>query len=229
MFAAGALTPLWHSGSAEEKQRLVLHPTESKLELDAYNGKGYVNSWFAHDHHMVNSGALRGGVTVKGGLITTVDFEMNANELVVVDKEESEANRKTIKSNMEEYVLECAKYPLISFHSTSIEAVEMESDEEEAVGEGTHNLRVVGNLHLHGGVEEVVLDMAAQYQSSRAGGVDSVEEAEPGERIVMIGSVRLTPSRWGVVPFRAMLGQLTMKDEVDIYWKVVAVPEEGRA
>jgi polyisoprenoid-binding protein YceI len=51
----------------------------------------------------------------------------------------------------------------------------------------------------------------------------TLTQADPGH----LGSITLTPSRWGVRPFQALLGALKLEDRVDIIVEVQSPPNAG--
>ena len=76
----------------------------------------------------------------------TVAFSFNAADLKIADTEGSESEHKEIESTMKgPTVLNVAQFPMISFASKRVDAV------------NSQTLRVAGDLKLHGATREITL------------------------------------------------------------------------
>lgn len=97
-----------------------------------------------------------------------------------------ESARKQIITNARKDVLEVLAYPRASF-SGRFTTIEQD-------------VRVEGELELHGRRHPVSFTLTR----------------EPGDETRFSGELTLTPSRWGIAPYRALLGALKLQDKVDL-------------
>ena len=115
------------------------------------------------------SGVLRGGVVGVAGGVGMVD-----------DGEPSPRDRRDIERNVARDVLEADRYPVATFHSTRVEAVD-------------GGYRIAGRLDLHGVVREVT--MTAERRGERT--VARFTLNQPDFRIkpfrALMGALRVKP------------------------------------
>jgi polyisoprenoid-binding protein YceI len=102
---------------------------------------------------------------------STLFLEVEAASLAVVDND-SEDDRVVIEREMNGKVLESARYPRITFRSKSVEA--------RRTGEHLFELKVRGDLSVHGTSREVEVPARVEFQAGalRARGVFSLRQSD---------------------------------------------------
>ncbi len=129
-------------------------------------------------------------------------LSMKANSLSVLD-DISDKDRKEIEQNMNEQVLETAKYPEIVYEAADVSVKRLES----ALFTGTIN----GKLNFHG---------VTRNQSI------PVRIAVFDEMLRASGEFTLNQSDYGIKPFSIAGGVLKVKDELKFSFEMVARKQE---
>jgi polyisoprenoid-binding protein YceI len=125
---------------------------------------------------------------------STVEVEIEASALQVIDPKASSKDRTEIQATMQsDRVLGVKRYPKIVFKSVKIERVEGE------------RLRITGNLTLRSQTNLVTVEA-------------SLEEA--GARLRAAGTSQLKQTAFGIRPVSAGLGTVRVQDEVKISFEV---------
>jgi polyisoprenoid-binding protein YceI len=101
----------------------------------------------------------------------------------------SDGDRADIEKNIAEKVLQTDRHPEITFTSTAVEVV------------GEDAVTVTGDLSMAGRSRPVRIPL-------------SVQPADGDVRLT--GRVPLAQSEWGIRPFRAMMGSLKVRDQIDV-------------
>src|SRR6266508_4184881 len=110
-------------------------PSESSFWVFA--GKTGLFSAAAHDHEIgVKSFSGRVVVPAAGASGGSLEMEVDAPSLVVLDKKPSEEDKKKIFNSMHNEVLESAKYQKITFKSVSVSDVKQTGNDEANRGSG---------------------------------------------------------------------------------------------
>lgn len=144
---------------------------------------------FLADNHTIEVPIARGSFDAQR---RTFDLSIDAAKLHVLDPHLAAGKRATVQSNMlGPQVLDAAKYPTISFQSTSI------------AGEGKGLWSVTGNLRLHGQVHSATL----QVQSDGAGHFS--------------GSTTVRQTAYGITPIKIAGGAVSVKDDVRVEFDIV--------
>ncbi len=144
---------------------------------------------FAADNHEIEAPIVAGSFdeTKK-----TVDVTVNAAKMEVLDPKLPADRRASVQANMSgSGVLDTAKYPMIVFHSSSVEL--------EAKGHGN----VPGILTLHGQTHAIVVDL------TRVGAGH------------FTGSATVRQTAFGITPIRIMGGAVTVKDDVNVVFDII--------
>lgn len=187
------------SGSAatpsEPPYRIDLRKSQLFVQAEA----GGVLAAFAHDHKF-QAHSFGGTVSVPGKVLQSgmLDLSILAESLTLVDKV-SEDDRKEIEGSMREKVLETSKFPKISFRTVGV-TVESSTD-------SVSQLKVVGNLWLHGVGHKITFPVAVALK---------------GDALRATGSVKLRQTDYGMSPYTAAIGTIRVKDEVTISFDIVA-------
>src|SRR5262249_24227129 len=142
------------AATAQTKSRsYTIAPSESSFWVFA--GKTGVFSGLAHDHEIgVKSFGGRVTVTESGASGGSLEMEIDAKSLTVMDKKPSEEDKKKIFNSMHSEVLESAKHQKITFKSVSV------SDVKQA-GNDKYSFVVNGDLTLHGVTKRIAVPVTA--------------------------------------------------------------------
>lgn len=169
--------------------------TANSGKLYVYTFKEGVLSAVAHDL-LIDATNFTINVNIPtAGSHPTADAEIKADSLKVVcamkdGQRQPDTLKEKDKADIEEAtfkdVLHPAKYPVIHFRSTSI------SREKEG------SYRIKGDLTLHGVTRPV------EFNATTATGKD------------LRGKVTIPQKDFGIKPYKALLGTLKVKNEVDI-------------
>jgi polyisoprenoid-binding protein YceI len=156
-------------------------------------------SMFGHDPVI----AIRGfggdvrfvpGTLESGSLLMLVQ----ADSLAVVNKV-SEKDRREMERGMREDVLETARFPEIVYMSTSVSV--------NRTGEDRYQVRIVGNLSLHGITREHAIDAQLMVK---------------GSSLRARGEFSLRQTDYRIKPVSAVGGTLKMKDELRFSFDIAA-------
>jgi polyisoprenoid-binding protein YceI len=191
------LIPL--SAFAQGSASYSIDPQQSKMEIHV--GKEGAFKAFGHDH-LIEAKQVSGQAQFDPQNIdqSSVRLQVPTKSITVIDPGESEKDRKEVQATMEgEKVLDVAKFPEITFVSTSISAAKKTSDGWE--------LTLSGKLNLHG-VEKPVsfpLHLRANNNELRAEGEVSILQTD-----------------YGITPVKVGGGTVKVKDKLKITFNIVA-------
>jgi polyisoprenoid-binding protein YceI len=174
-------------------------PSESSFWV--FVGKAGLFSALAHDHEIgVKSFSGRVVVPAAGANGGSLEMEVDAPSLVVLDKKPSEEDKKKIFNSMHNEVLESAKYQKITFKSVSVSDVKQ-------TGNDAYSFVVNGDLTLRGVTNRIAVPVAATVtpQDLRATGKYTLKQTD-----------------YGIKPYSAAGGTIKVKDEVVINFNIVA-------
>jgi polyisoprenoid-binding protein YceI len=148
---------------------------------------------FAHNH-VISAPLAAGHLDAEK---RTIELKFHAQDMKVLDPDASASERSTIESTMKSAaVLDPARFPEITFVSTSVE-----SPAAEAAGTGTHYL-VRGNLTLHGVTRPV--DMSVTFSGAH-----------------YTGKVTLNQTDFRITPVKIAGGAVRVKDVIEIDFEIV--------
>jgi polyisoprenoid-binding protein YceI len=153
---------------------------------------------FAHNH--VISAPLASGHLDSEK--RTIELKFRAQDMKVLDPDASDSERSTIESTMKSsQVLDPARFPEITFASTSVKTPAAEASGSSATG-ATHYL-VQGNLTLHGVTRPV--DLSVSFSEGH-----------------YTGKVTLKQTDFGITPVKIAGGAVRVKDVIEIDFEIVA-------
>src|SRR5262249_47285817 len=174
-------------------------PSESDFWVFA--GKTGIFSALAHDHEI---GLKRFGGRVvipqAGAAGGTLEMEVDATSLEVLDKKPSEEDKKKIFDAMHNEVLESAKHQKITFKSVSVGDVKQ-------TGNDAYSFVVNGDLTLHGVTKRIAIPVAATITP---------------QQLRATGKYTLKQTDYGIKPYSAAGGTIKVKDEVVVNFNIVA-------
>lgn len=174
-------------------------PSESSFWV--FVGKSGLFSALAHDHEIgVKSFSGRVVVPAAGASGGSLEMEVDAPSLVVLDKKPSEEDKKKIFNSMHNEVLESAKYQKITFKSVSVSDVKQ-------TGNDAYSFVVNGDLTLRGVTKRIAVPVAATVtpQELRANGKYTLKQTD-----------------YGIKPYSAAGGTIKVKDDVVVNFNIVA-------
>jgi polyisoprenoid-binding protein YceI len=174
-------------------------PSESDFWV--FVGKTGFFSALAHDHE-IGVKRFGGRVVIPGAGASggSLEMEVDATSLVVLDKKPSEADKKKIFDSMHNEVLESAKHQKITFKSVSVSDVKQ-------TGNDNYSLVVNGDLTLHGVTKRIAVPVAATITP---------------QQLRATGKYTLKQSDYGIKPYSAAGGTIKVKDDVVVNFNIVA-------
>ena len=158
-------------------------------------------SGFAHDHEIgVKSFTGKIVVPESGASGGSLELDVDATSLAVLDKKPSEEDKKKIYNSMHNEVLESAKYPKIAFKSASV------SDLKQTGGEN-YGFLLNGDLTLHGVTKRIAVPISLTINAQQL-------RAE--------GKYTLRQTDFGIKPYSAAGGTIKVKNEITVNFNIVA-------
>jgi polyisoprenoid-binding protein YceI len=174
-------------------------PSESNFWVSV--GKTGLFSALAHEHEIgVKSFSGRVVVPEAGAGAGSLEMEVDAPSLVVLDKKPSEEDKKKIFNSMHNEALESAKHQKITFKSVSVSDVKQTGNE-------AYSFVVNGDLTLHGVTKRIAVPVAATVTP---------------QQLRAIGKYALKQTDYGIRPYSAAGGTIKVKDEVVVNFNIVA-------
>ena len=156
--------------------------------LTVHVGKTGAFSALGHEHE-ITAPIVRGDVESSKPL--SVQFDVNATAMKVVDPDESEKDRADVQKTMlGPDVLDVARFPEIKFVSGEIEVI------------GESHWRMHGSLTLHGQTKPIVLETTLEKGHYR-------------------GTATVLQTNFGITPIKVAGGSIKVKDEVQIEYDIV--------
>ncbi|MBO0724652.1 MAG: YceI family protein [Blastocatellia bacterium] len=174
-------------------------PSESSFWVSV--GKAGLFSALAHDHEIgVKRFSGRVVVPEAGASGGSLEMEVDATSLEVLDKNPSEEDKKKIFNSMHNEVLESAKHPKITFKSVSVSDVKQ-------TGDGAYSFVVNGDLALRGATKRIAVPVAATITP---------------QQLRATGKYTLKQTDYGIKPYSAAGGAVKVKDEIVVNFNIVA-------
>ena len=194
----GRATSATSATSSPATVRYVIDTPRSKFMARAFAG-GLL--WFkGHDHHLV-AREFSGEVELTPDSITPASLRLvvKAGSLVETGDAFTEPQKEIINKELREIVLHPDRYPDITFQSTSVSA--------KPADRGGHDVKIIGNLTLHGVTrrEEIPVRVTMQGSEMRAIGEFSIDRGD-----------------YGVKATSAFHGMVRVRDKVKFTFDIVA-------
>jgi polyisoprenoid-binding protein YceI len=174
-------------------------PSESAFQV--FVGKAGLFSAFAHDHDIgVKSFSGRVVVPEAGASGGSLELEVDATSLEVLDAKTSEEDKKKIFNSMHNEVLESSKHPKITFKSVSVSDIKQ-------TGADAYSFVVNGDLTFRGVTKRIAVPVAVTItpQQLRATGKYSLKQTD-----------------FGIKPYSAAGGTIKVKNEVVVNFSIAA-------
>jgi polyisoprenoid-binding protein YceI len=194
----------WAGGPAPKAgdARAVYRVDAKKSRLIVETETGALSpAMFAHDHR-IEVGEFSGSASFSPAAFSDAAFELTAKagSLHLI----GEANvgaREAVEAALREDVLEASKYPEISFKTKKVTSARR--------GDGTWDVRLVGELSLHGVKRPMTLPARVSLD---------------GDTLHAIGVFEIRQTDFGITPFSFMKGgPVVIKDDVTLSFDLVAV------
>jgi polyisoprenoid-binding protein YceI len=174
-------------------------PAESSFWVFA--GKAGLFSMLAHDHEIgVKSFSGRVVIPEAGAAGGSLEMEIDATSLAVLDKKPSEEDKKKIYDSMHKEVLESAKHQKIRFKSASVSDVKQ-------TGNDAYSFVLNGDLTLRGVTKRIAVPVAATITP---------------QQLRATGKYTLKQTDYGITPYSAAGGTIKVKNEVVVNFNIVA-------
>ncbi len=192
--------PMLLSFTANAQSRIyTIVPSESSFWVFA--GKSGLFSALAHDHEIgVKSFSGRIVVPEAGAGGGSLELDIDAKSLAVLDKKVSEEDRTKIFNSMHNEVLESEKYQTVTFKSASVSDVKQ-------TGENAYSLLLNGDLTLHGVRKRIAVPVALTITQ---------------QQLRATGKYTLKQTDYGIKPYSAAGGTIKVKNELIINFNIVA-------
>jgi len=181
----------------------TISPSESNFWV--FVGKSGLFSALAHDHE-IGVKSFGGRVVIPeagtsaGASGGSLEMEVDAPSLVVLDKKPSEEDKKKIFNSMHNEVLESAKYQKITFKSVSV-------GDLKQTGNDAYSFVVNGDLTLRGVTKRIAVPVAATITP---------------QQLRVTGKYTLRQTDYGIKPYSAAGGTIKVKNEVVVNFDIVA-------
>jgi polyisoprenoid-binding protein YceI len=176
--------------------RFRLDSSQSKFVARAFSG-GLL--WFKGHDHLVAAKEFSGQVEITPNTITPASLELivKADSLVETRDVFTEQQKEIINKELREIVLEPAKYPEIVFRSTEVTG-KLEG--------GRYEVRVGGNLTLHGVTRHIVIP---------------AEVTLTGNDVRAVGKFTIDRGDFGVKATSAVHGLVRVRDKIEFSFDIV--------
>jgi polyisoprenoid-binding protein YceI len=181
------------ASSAAAADRACVVPGRSHFRIHV--GSSGLFGAFGHDH-LIEATKIEGCATIdqKDLAHSSIALTFPTADIRVLDPKEAK-DRPEVQKTMETEVLEVSRYPQVKFESTGIEG--------PATGQ---QLRVRGNLTIHGKTLPVVIPVAFMHQ--------------PDGTYQAVGKYAFKQSSFGIKPVRVGGGTIKVKDEVETEFEI---------
>jgi polyisoprenoid-binding protein YceI len=185
--------------TAADRNEYRIDAKKSRFIVETQTGG--LSALFSHDHR-IEVADFAGTATFAPGALSAATFELTAKAAslrLMGGDEKNTGERQAIEGALREEVLEATKYPTISFKSKSLTS--------ERRGDGTYDVRLTGDLLLHGVRRKVVIPARVSLQ---------------GDTLRAIGIFEIRQTDFKITPFSFVSGTVVIKDTVILSFDIVA-------
>jgi polyisoprenoid-binding protein YceI len=169
--------------------------------VQAHVGKTGIGSFAGHEH-LILAPSLQGDVNADFDDLprSSVEVLVNARAMTVSEEGEPQGDAPKVQQAMRgPNVLNVARFALIRFRSREVSG--------KKVSATSYELRVQGELSLHGMVKPIVLPLKVDVK---------------GDTLTADGKISLKQSEFGMKPTTAAGGLVQVEDEVPVTLHIVA-------
>jgi len=201
---SAALISLFASVSAGAQGSASYSVDSQQSKMEIHVSKEGAFKAFGHDH-LIAAKQISGQVQFDPQKIdqSSVHLRIPTKSMAVVDPGESEKDRRDVQATMEgEKVLDVAKFPEITFASSSVSAAKKTSE--------GWDLTLSGNLKLHGVEKAVSLPLHVRAKANELRGD---------------GELSVLQTDYGITPVKVGGGSVKVKDKLKITFDIVARPK----
>lgn len=183
-------------GKVQTAQRFRLDPSQSKFIARAFSG-GLL--WFKGHDHFVAAKEFAGEVEFAPDSISksSLELRVKADSLVETRDVFTPPQKEIINKELREIVLEPSKYPEIVFHSTDVNG-KLEG--------GKYELKIGGNLTLHGVTKRIVIPATVTVS---------------GNDLRSVGKFSIERGDFGVKATSAFHGLVRVRDKIEFDFDIV--------
>ena len=186
--------------------RTAATPSRATYQVDAKKSRFIVetettglSAMFAHDHRIgVRDFTGQATFTRDNAPGASLTLTVQASSLYLLGEKDI-GQRQAIESALREDVLETAKYSEIVFKSRSVTS--------ERRGDGTYDVRIVGDLKLHGVKKQITIPARVSLDNGT---------------LHAIGVIELRQSDFKITPFSFVSGSVGIRDTVTLSFDIVA-------
>lgn len=186
-------------------------PGKATYQVDAKKSRFIVetettglSSMFAHDHKIgVRDFTGQATFTRDNARGASLSLTVQANSLYLLGENDI-GSRQSIESALREEVLETAKYPQIVFKSRSVTS--------ERRGDGTFDVRLTGELALHGVKKQITIPARVSLDKGT---------------LHAIGVIELRQTDYKITPFSFVSGTVGIRDVVTLSFDIVATQPQS--
>lgn len=190
---------------------LAQPPAKATYQVDAKKSRFIVetettglSSMFAHDHKIeVRDFSGQATFTRDNAKGASLTLTVQANSLHLLG-EDNIGQRQAIETALREDVLETAKYPQIVFATRSVES--------ERRGDGTYDVRLTGDLKLHGVKKQITIPARISIDNGT---------------LHAIGVIELRQTDFKITPFSFVSGSVGIRDVVILSFDIVATQTQS--
>lgn len=177
--------------------RFRLDAAQSKFIAHARRG-GLL--WFKGHEHLVAAREFTGDVEITRDKIipASLSLKVKTESMVETSDAFTEPQKQVINKELREIVLETAKYPDIIFNSTDVKG--------KALGNGQYDLRIGGDLTLHGVTRHIVIPARVTLK---------------GNSLRAVGEFSIDRSYFNVKATSAFHGMVRVRKEVKFTFDIV--------
>jgi len=174
---------------------------EKASRIQLHVGKTGIGSFAGHEHNIFAPQML-GEVTADLDDLprSSVEVTVNARTMAVSEEGEPKGDAPKVQQAMRgPNVLNVARFPVIRFRSREVTG--------KKVSTSSYELKVQGDLSLHGTVKPVVVPLKVEVE---------------GDTLTADGKIALKQSDYGMKPTTAAGGLVQVEDEVPVTFHIVA-------
>ena len=199
MILVFALTLAVWPVSAQKTRTYTIVASESSFWV--FVPKAGLLSGFAHDHE-IGVKSFTGKIVVPelGASGGSLELNVDATSLAVLDKKPSEEDKKKIYNSMHTEALESAKHPKIMFKSVSVTDL-------KPTGGDVYSFTLNGDLTLHGVTKRIAVPVSLTINA---------------QELRAIGKYTLRQTDFGIKPYSAAGGTIKVKNEITVNFNIVA-------